>query len=189
MTPLPQPDATSQPTNPPITVRLPAVLHSTGEATPYGCELVIPITLKVPLILQIEVLSQPPQCHTQEQIPLAQPIAAVLSSVPKSSPAQSFVQSFVQSPEHIISPDFPLQPSGHQPSEQAMHQTSLRSPLQKISGLLGLILRYIRPNHTVTLILLGALLGTTCSSIIVMHGLEGSATPRVERLMGQLMRQ
>ena len=63
MTPLPQSVAPSQEINTPITVRLPAVLQSAGAATPYSCELVITITLKIPLHLQIEVLTQAPPGH------------------------------------------------------------------------------------------------------------------------------
>ena len=37
------------------------------EPTPYpeGCEIVIPVTLKVPILLELEVSGMPPVCHPQ----------------------------------------------------------------------------------------------------------------------------
>ncbi|MFB2983696.1 phycobilisome linker polypeptide [Microseira sp. BLCC-F43] len=34
-----------------------------------GCEIIVDITIKVPILLEIEILGMPPTCQPQEQIP------------------------------------------------------------------------------------------------------------------------
>jgi hypothetical protein len=34
-----------------------------------GCEIIVPITIKVPILLEIEIIGMPPNCQPQEQIP------------------------------------------------------------------------------------------------------------------------
>lgn len=182
MSPLSPSDSRSQPsqTSVPIALMLPGDLLQ-GKTTSYQCEVIIPITLKLPIILEIEVSTRLPQCHTSKSQPAystSHAIAATSSSnvSPEDSPIDS--QSLELRPVelHTDQPQ-PLVTEISTETDQPQKQQSLAAWLQRrhLGWLLNQILRYLRPNTTVTMIVLGAFLGTACSSVVVMQRLQSQA--------------
>lgn len=178
MSPLPQSDSRPHPSpiSAPIALTLPSDLLQ-GKTTSYQCEVIIPITLKLPILLEIEVSTRLPRCAASESQSAYSTSRTIALTPP---PNVSSVDSEIDSQRLELQP-IELQNYQPQPIDTETVQLDNEQPpsawLQRriLGGLLNQICCYLRPNTTMTMIVLGAFLGTACSSIVVMQRLQSQA--------------
>lgn len=148
----------------PIKLKLPIVLQPEVIPTRYGCEVVVPILLKIPIALQIEVLPKPPACQVQPP----QSVALLAESSPAPTEyLPEWVEPFTAAPllHAPLLADPPIATAG-QPQ-------GVRLLGQKLSKL-NTRLHHFYPITVLTL-LLGTLLGTSWSSMLVKHSMAVNA--------------
>lgn len=147
----------------PIQLKLPIVLQPEVIPTRYGCEVVVPILLKIPIALQIEVLPKPPVCQVQPP----QSVALLAESSPAPTEwLPEWVEPSTAAPLlHASLLHAPLLTDP--PIATAGEPQVVRLPGQKLSKL-NTRLHHFCPITVLTL-LLGTLLGTSGSSVLVKH--------------------
>lgn len=146
----------------PIKLKLPIVLQPEIIPAQYGCEVVVPILLKIPIALQIEILPKPPVCQVQppqsvtllaESLP--EPTERMPASVEPSTDAPLIHAPLIHAPLLADPLIATRQPQAGNLKEQKLSKLNTR-------------LHHFYPI-TILTILLGTLLGTGCSSMLVQH--------------------
>lgn len=173
----------------PIQLNLPIILQPQVIPKQYGCEVVVPIRLKIPIALQIEILKKLPMCPVQSLQPAAEPLTELLtkpltealdssltesSQTPNEQKLESAGKLSAESADNLFDKSYELSDAplvdatviaaSPQQVGTLEQQQANKFNISKLNNR-----KYRFYPITVLTLLLGTLLGTSCSSMLVKH--------------------